>query len=66
MSRIKIFQHPNPSVFYGQIDDATVMDLKANFRIASGHPSGPVLEYYGLKAIISQNDAIALNNICIK
>ena len=51
MSRIKIFQHPNPSVFYGQIDDATVMDLKDNFRIASGHPSGPVLNIMDSKLL---------------
>ncbi|QOR12693.1 hypothetical protein [Haemophilus parainfluenzae] len=66
MSRIKIFQHADPNVFYGQIDDATVMDHKNNFRIVQGHPSGPVLEYYALKAIISKQDETALRNIGIK
>ena len=39
------------------IDDATVLDSVDKFRIVIGHPSGPVLEYYGLKAIISEEDA---------
>lgn len=66
MSRIEIFQHPDLNAFYGQIDGATVMDYKDKFRIVLGHPNGPVLEYYGLKAIISEEDAIALRKIGIK
>lgn len=67
MSRIEIFQHNDPAAFYGKIDDATVMDHKDKFRILLGHhPQGPVLEYYGLKTIISEEDVIALRKVGIK
>jgi hypothetical protein len=67
MSKITIFKPQNPGVFYGMIDDATVLDTVDKFRIALGHNSGyPVLEYYCLKAIISKSDEIALRNLGIK
>ena len=66
MSRIEIFQHNDPGTFYGKIDDATVMDHKYKFRIVLGHPQGPVLEYYGLKTIISEEAVIALRKVGIK
>ena len=62
MSKITIFQPQKPGVFYGMIDDATV----DKFRIVIGHPSGPVLEYYGLKAIISEEDAQKLRSLGVR
>ena len=66
MSKITIFQPQKPGVFYGMIDDATVLDSVDKFRIVIGHPSGPVLEYYELKAIISKSDETELRKLGIK
>lgn len=67
MSKITIFQNQKPGVFYGMIDDATVLDTVDKFRIALGHNSGyPVLEYYELKAIISKSDETELRKLGIK
>ena len=48
------------------IDDATVLDSVDKFSIVIGHPSGPVLEYYGLKAIISEEDAQKLRSLGVR
>ena len=66
MSKITIFQPQKPGVFYGMIDDATVLDYVEKFRIVIGHPSGLVLEYYGLKAIISEEDAQQLRSLGVR
>ena len=66
MSKITIFQNQKPGEFYGMIDDATVLDTVDKFRIALGHERGPVLEYYGLKAIISKSDEAELRKLGIK
>lgn len=66
MSKITIFQPQNQAFFYGMIDDATVLDSVDKFRIVIGHPSGPVLEYYGLKAIISEEDAQKLRSLGVR
>ena len=55
MSKITIFQPQKP-----------VLDSVDKFRIVIGHPSGPVLEYYGLKAIISEEDAQKLRSLGVR
>lgn len=42
------------------------MSIKELFKLASGHPDGPVLEYYELKAVISEKDEQMLKKQGIK